>query len=416
MKLGLKLLQWSALFTSAYADCNEKFTEQVLPDGSCQCKENFYGPTCDGVDYNLVCDQALVSVKVKMSIFESIGIDKAENLHLNDMACEGVAGINEDGEDIVVFSITGSPASCGASVESNGTYIRYSNYISDNDITNDPSLTTRSRVNIGFHCAFPVDYRVALPAIAPTVSTVSFQNSRGQFVVNMDLFGDDTYRNPLSADENVIGKGEWLYLQMALLNQIDGSASNLVAEQCWATPVPQPHSDSPDLESAYHNILLSGCPVDSSVGIAHNGDKEKVQFKVQMFGFKGNNPEVYLHCVVRVCGQNCEKQCGRTRRGAADENMYSDIAVVSSVKIIIDERDEVQVEQIAEIEPFIHTKFDATIIYVLSAILVLVVFAIFAAALMIHQKSRISLLDAESSDSKTAVANKNAGTAFSRLF
>jgi len=39
----------------------------------------------------------------------------------------------------------------------------------------------------------------------------------------MDLFGDDTYRNPLSADENVIGKGEWLYLQMALLNQIDGS-------------------------------------------------------------------------------------------------------------------------------------------------------------------------------------------------
>ena len=60
----------------------------MLPDGSCQCKENFYGPTCDGVDYDLVCDQALVSVKVKMSIFESIGIDSAENLHLNDMACQ----------------------------------------------------------------------------------------------------------------------------------------------------------------------------------------------------------------------------------------------------------------------------------------------------------------------------------------
>jgi hypothetical protein len=37
----------------------------------------------------------------------------------------------------------------------------------------------------------------------------------------MDLFGDDTYRNPLS--DAVVGKGEWLYLQMALLNQIDGS-------------------------------------------------------------------------------------------------------------------------------------------------------------------------------------------------
>ena len=57
------------------------------------------------------------------------------------------------------------------------------------------------------------------------------------------------------------------------------------------------------------------------------------------------------------------QQCGRTRRGAADESMYSDIAVVSSVKIIIDERDEVQVEQIAEIEPFTHSKTSSRIFF-----------------------------------------------------
>ena len=33
-------------------------------------------------------------------------------------------------------------------------------------------------------------------------------------------------------------------------------AANLIAEQCWATPVPQPHSDAPDEQSAFHNILL----------------------------------------------------------------------------------------------------------------------------------------------------------------
>lgn len=76
------------------------------------------------------------------------------------------------------FTITGSPAECGAEVTSNGTYIRYQNYIRDNDVTNDPTVATRSQVQIGFACEFPVDYRVALPAIMPTVSTVAVQTSR----------------------------------------------------------------------------------------------------------------------------------------------------------------------------------------------------------------------------------------------
>lgn len=51
----------------------------------------------------------------------------------------------------------------------------------------------------------------------------------------------------------------------------------------------------------------SGCPADSSVRVFYNGDKDKVQFKVQMFGFRSERTSVYLHCVVRVCGQNCKK-------------------------------------------------------------------------------------------------------------
>ena len=50
-----------------------------------------------------------------------------------------------DGELYVKFTITGSPAGCGADVMSNGTYIRYQNYFRDNDVTNDPSVATRSQ-------------------------------------------------------------------------------------------------------------------------------------------------------------------------------------------------------------------------------------------------------------------------------
>lgn len=159
--------------------CDPKYTEKVGEDGSCICKDSYYGDNCDqGINYDLECDQSFVNVRVKMSAFAAVGITSATQLYLNDPACQGVQGEGLDGEPIAIFTVTGSPASCGAIVESNGTTIRYSNYIRDNDITNDPTLTTRSKIQIGFHCAFPVDYRVALPGIMPTVSTVAIQTSR----------------------------------------------------------------------------------------------------------------------------------------------------------------------------------------------------------------------------------------------
>lgn len=38
------------------------------------------------------------------------------------------------------------------------------------------------------------------------------------------------------------------------------ATSNLIAEQCWATPVAQPHSDAPDESEIYHNILMVHLP------------------------------------------------------------------------------------------------------------------------------------------------------------
>jgi len=415
-----KFLLLSTLSSLAVTQsCKEATTERVAEDGSCICKDSFSGEFCDEqIHYDLECDQSFVNVRVKMSSLVALGITDADKLHLNDPDCVGVGGVNEDGEPIAIFTVTGSPASCGAIVESNGTAIRYSNYIRDNDITNDPTMTTRSRITIGFHCSFPVDYRVALPGIMPTVSTVAIQTSKGSFVVNMDMFGDEDYRNVMDMSKEVrVAKGDWLHLQMKLMNKIDDSASNLIAEQCWATPVPQPHSDAPDAQAAFHNILLSGCPADSSVRIHSNGEGDKVQFKVQMFGFKSETPSVYLHCVVRVCGANCEKSCANMRKRSVEngEERYSDIAVVTSPKITIFESDEVQVEEIVELKPYIDDQFDATLVYILSAILILVVIAIFAAALMIHQKSRVSLLD--DSDEQTPKKNAaNAGTAFSSVF
>lgn len=58
-----------------------------------------------------------------------------------------------------------------------------------------------------------------------------------------------------------------------------------------------------------HTKIKNGCPADSSVAMFANGQNDKVRFKVQMFGFNGEYADnnVWLHCVVRVCGDDCEK-------------------------------------------------------------------------------------------------------------
>lgn len=416
MKLGWLL----PFIASVRASCVESNTESVNADGSCNCYEGIIGDRCEQIDYELQCDQSFVTVTAPMATFNRIGLEDSSKLRLNDENCRGSL-TTIDGSDYVKFTITGSPAECGAEVTSNGTYIRYQNYIRDNDVTNDPTVATRSQVQIGFACEFPVDYRVALPAIMPTVSTVAVQTSRGKFVVSMDMFDSESFDSKLNFNEEVsVAKGEWLYLEMNLRTIVHQDTSNLIAEQCWATPVAQPHSKEPKTGDVYHNILMNGCPADSSVVMFTNGENDKVRFKVQMFGFSGDyaDSNVWLHCVVRVCGDDCNKDCGMRRRRASEKiddmpTRYTDIAVVTSPRIMVTDEVDVEIEEITELKPFIEESADGTVVYILSAILVVVLAAILVAALMIHQKSRSPLLEHEVTEAPQKKSNGNAGTAFS---
>jgi hypothetical protein len=107
------------------------------------------------------------------------------------------------------------------------------------------------------------------------------------------------------------------------------------------------------------------------------------------------------------------------RRRRATDNIddmpttYTDIAVVTSPRIMVTDERDVEIEEVEELKPFIEESADGTVVYVLSAILVIVLAAILVAALMIHQKSRSPLLEHEVSDAPQKKSNGNAGTAFS---
>ena len=97
------------MYILVVGECNPQFTASTGEDGSCICKDSYYGEECDtALEYDLECDQSFVNVQVKLAAFESVGITAANQLFLNDPACQGVAGKNDDGEEMVVFTVTGT--------------------------------------------------------------------------------------------------------------------------------------------------------------------------------------------------------------------------------------------------------------------------------------------------------------------
>ena len=98
-----------------------------------------------------------------------------------------------------------------------------------------------------------------------------------------------------------IAKGQYIYVQLALVNILADSANRLIADQCWATPSPNP------ADATAAMIVQTACPQESSVVMFSNGNDRTVRYKMQMFSFaQYPNANIHVHCVVRICGEECE--------------------------------------------------------------------------------------------------------------
>lgn len=418
------------------AKCSSSGTLQCELIGSdpgyrCNCRPGFSGPECSEFDYELKCDQSFVTVKAKKSYFDAMDIKSMRELHLNDEACEATEEDDPvDGTIYYKWLIAGSPRACQSDVKSNATYIKYSNAIRDAENTADSKLVTRSRIEIQFHCTFPVDYRVGLAqGLRPKIRTVTIQTSRGKFVVDMKLFQDQGFQREWTPEEPntpvEVAKGQYLYLQLSLVNILADSASNLVADQCWATPSPNPAEETAAM------IIQTACPTENSVVMYSNGNDRRVRYKFQMFGFKNfPNANIHIHCVVRVCGDECEPQCGAKRKRRAIEESETlieqeELAIITSTAIKVRRKNEFN-KQEGKItrngeevfEEDIRAGVHDGVLVVLVIVLVLVVAGIAVGVFMMIQRKRTALAEdiLQQSEKPKVAQHGAAGTSFSIFY
>lgn len=403
------------------------------PGYRCNCRPGFSGPECSEFDYELKCDQSFVTVKARKSYFDAMNVTNVRELHLNDKNCGTVEEDDpKDGTIYYKWLIAGNPRNCESEVKSNGTHLIYSNSIRDAENTAS-KLVTRSRIEIQFHCTFPVDYRVGLRhGLTPQIRTITIQTSTGKFVVDLKMFQDQGFQRewqPETPGAPVsIAKGQYLYIQMSLVNILADSANRLIADQCWATPSPNPAEETAAM------IIQTACPQEESVTMYSNGDDRRVRFKMQMFSFI-HYPEanIHLHCVVRICGESCEPTCGpksssRTRRAIPDfeeTSASSELAIITSTAIKVTRPGEVG-QQEGKItrdgeninEENIKTGVQDGVLVILVVVLVLVVAAIAVGVFMMIQKRRTAMADEmlQQSEKPKVAPQSAAGTSFSIFY
>lgn len=407
------------------------------PGHRCNCKPGFSGPECGEFNYELKCDQSHVLVKARKSYFDAMNITSVRELHLNDDKCIAVEEDDPiDGTIYYKWKIVGNPRNCGSDVTSNGTYLKYSNAIRDAENTANNKLVTRSRIEIQFHCTFPVDYRVGLKqGLKPKVRTITIKTAKGKFVVDMKLFQDQGFqREWLPEKPNMpieIAKGQYIYVQLALVNILADSANRLIADQCWATPSPNP------ADATAAMIVQTACPQESSVVMFSNGNDRTVRYKMQMFSFaQYPNANIHVHCVVRICGEECEPTCAgdvptqRKRRAIMENEVMEvdgkeELAIITSTSIKVEtfmdsDSQEGKITRDGDklAEEGIKAGVSDGVLVIMIIVLVLVVGGIGVGVFMMVQRRRTALAEEilQNSEKPKMAPQSAAGTSFSIFY
>jgi hypothetical protein len=418
--------------------CSKGGTENCEMIGSdpghrCNCRPGFNGPDCSNFDYELQCDQSHVFVKARKYYFDEMGVDK-DDLSLNENTddCLATEETNENGVPFYIFKIIGSPANCGSYVTSNNTHLKYTNAIRDAETTADAKIVTRSKIEIQFHCSFPVDYHVGLSNyLKPNVRTLTMKTDEGEFVIEMRAFQDQSFQRewlpPSEGQPIEIAKGQYLPLKISLTNVVSKDANTLITDQCWGTPGPQPASNP-----AYQLIQM-GCPTDNGIKVIANGKKKDVMFKFQMFEFSNFRQDpIHIHCVVRVCQDNCEPVCDnfalnsfRRKRALDNQSPVQDVNIITSPAFMVRRKGEMGSQEgkiTRDGENIMLEKMkigvNDGVLVVLIIVLVLTVGGIVIFTYMMIQKRRTAMAEEileESQKPKQQVQNA-AGTSFSIFF
>ncbi|KAK2863507.1 hypothetical protein Q5P01_003040 [Channa striata] len=250
-----------------------------------------------------VCGPNSASLSLVGCLLEEKGIDYSA-LHLFDPTCTGQI---DEQNHMVTFTYD-NVNTCGTEVTSNDTQIIYTNAVMNLNHQGDV-ITRRDQVYIDFTCIqTQPDLKTMSFRIKDSSVIVQVTSGVWNYTLTMNAYTDSKRTKLLNSDTEVLlDQRVWVELTSY---ELDDNLINLVTDSCWATPDPSPTGD------VTHDLIVDGCsnPNDPTVMVYDNGLGTSNYFAFKMFRFTGYSGDIYLHCQLQLCIEDCVPACGARRR------------------------------------------------------------------------------------------------------
>ncbi|KAK6178449.1 hypothetical protein SNE40_013238 [Patella caerulea] len=285
---------FSIIFTSDGTKGLKGFSVHWAPSGI----QDVINATCDAGFYLIQIDVPLLKRVYPYTKLTSIG--------LSDPNCTGV----QHGDTIVIKAPV---STCNSQVKSNGVKNTYSNYVVDRVFATDSNLIVRgNRWRMQITCSvsstksFEVHYNPSSHMRRKRRELDYTIHKKQSFPVTIDSYTDETMTTVINLNKYALG--DEMYLRVKLQRGDDDL--NLVINDCYTNP-------SRDIKYKQYYIIKNSCEVDSETHILQR-TQQFTDLKINVFQFSGEQPYVYLNCVVSVCtntetsGQ-CSNTCTKSR-------------------------------------------------------------------------------------------------------
>jgi len=291
----------------------------------CDCPLNFVGIHCTLPPPEVVCGKRAIEIKIDERIVTEMNLPPNEEFVYFEKSpgCRAVKN-----QDQYHLRIDAPFLDCGLSLEAEEENFIFSQKV----VWNKPNgEVERPVVLLNFRCNYSGRYNVSFESIKPTVTTIDFETTYGEFTLQMDLYkSSDFAENEKFRLRPVVTINE----EVCVKNKINGGLPDklvLTSLQCWA-------SSEEDGDGSYYGFIDDKCLEDQSTAvIINNGDSAESKFCFDVFKWKNSENSVYVNCKVRVCNTTwgpdncvCSKPTRQTRSLDDDDSAY-----IVSPKILV---------------------------------------------------------------------------------
>ncbi|XP_056413419.1 pancreatic secretory granule membrane major glycoprotein GP2-like isoform X2 [Hyla sarda] len=234
------------------------------------------------------------------------------NIRLQNSTCVATRKI-VNGAAMMIVHTPLTSTYCGNSVNTNSTYITYSNRL--HIFAKTWPTATKQDVTLNFSCIFPLFLTIKLNfTVSPIVGAtqITIPGTFAALTVNMVIYTDAEFTKLLTENDRVYLEST-LYVSL-IIPSLEVNTFKIKALDIYASA-----SES----GPTYYLLEKGCPstgiTADLMSVLNNGNSSEARFAMKVFQISGSST-VNLSAKVKICTDDCQTNCTTNVKSSSNDD------------------------------------------------------------------------------------------------